>query len=276
MYNIHSHMSMSIIESIQQRRSIRSYTGEALKKEHTDRIKAYIAGLKAPFGAQVSVHLVHRDLPQGKVKLGTYGVIGGAKDFFTLSYGKAPLVEESAAYVFEQVILFCTSMGLGTCWLGGSFSRKDFREQIDLKPGEKVRIVSPVGYPAGKKRLWDVFIGADKHHNSRKPFETLFFWHDFTIPLTEKAAGPYRQPLEMVRLAPSANNFQPWRIVLDTGALHFYHRKSLGGFDAIDLGIALAHFGETCRELGLSGHFEPLPSVPRQKDIIYSVSWIPE
>jgi nitroreductase len=267
---------MLTIESICRRRSIRSYTGEPLRKEHAERIEAYIAGLKAPFGAQARIHLIHTDTPQGKAKLGTYGVIGGARDFLALAYKKEPLAEESAAYLFEQVILFCTSMGLGTCWLGGSFSRKDFSGQTDLQAGEKVRIVSPVGYASEKKRFWDVLIGSDKHHASRKPFGSLFFSHDFGTPLTEEAAGIYRQPLEMVRLAPSANNFQPWRILSDSGAFHFYHQKTLGGFDAIDSGIALSHFGETCRELGIAGRFEALPSAPRQKEAVYSISWIPE
>jgi nitroreductase len=267
---------MSTIESILRRRSVRSYSGEPLSKEHVARINAYIAGLKAPFGAQAHIRLIHTDTPSEKVKLGTYGVIGGARDFLTLAYKKEPLAEESAAYLFEQVVLFCTSMGLGTCWLGGSFSRKDFGGQTGLQAGEKVGIVSPVGYANGKKRFWDVLIGADKHHTSRKPFGALFFSHDFGTPLTEEAAGIYRQPLEMVRLAPSANNFQPWRIISDGNGLHFYHQKTLGGFDTIDSGIALAHFGESCRELGIAGRFESLSTAPRQKEAVYSISWISE
>lgn len=267
---------MLTIESIQRRRSIRSYTGEPLLKEHAERIEAYIATLEAPFGRQARIHLIHTASSAGKVKLGTYGVIGGARDFLTLTYKKGPLAEESAAYLFEQVVLYCTSMDLGTCWLGGSFSRKDFGGQIDLLEGEKVGIVSPVGYASGKKRLWDVLIGSEKHHASRKPFGALFFWQNFDTPLTEEAAGVYRPALEMVRLAPSANNFQPWRILLDVDRLHFYHQKTLGGFDAIDSGIALAHFGETCRELGIGGHFEALPTAPCHKEAAYSISWITE
>ena len=145
-----------------------------------------------------------------------------------------------------------------------------------MQPGEKVGIVSPVGYASDKKRFWDILIGAEKHHASRKSFGTLFFSGDFRTPLTEEAAGIYRWPLEMVRLAPSANNFQPWRIILDGVRLHFYHQKSLGGFDAIDSGIALAHFGETCRELCIAGHFELLSSAAQQGSATYSISWIPD
>jgi hypothetical protein len=220
--------------------------------------------------------LLNSESGGGRVKLGTYGTTGGASDFLALAYKDGPLAEEGAAYIFEQAILFCTSLGLATCWLGGSFSRKDFKGCAALLEGEKLRIVSPVGYASGKKRLWDVFINADAHHTSRKAFENIFFLYDFTTPLTPDTAGAYREPLEMVRIAPSANNFQPWYAVMDDGAMHFYHRKMLGGFDAIDMGIALCHFGESCRQLGIGGRFDVLGKAPVTKDATYSVSWLHE
>ncbi|MDR1337035.1 MAG: hypothetical protein LBK22_09420, partial [Tannerella sp.] len=78
-----------------------------------------------------------------------------------------------------------------------------------------------------------------------------------------------------VRLAPSANNKQSWRVTLDGDTLHFYRTFSYG-FSAIDLGIALCHFGETCRETGIAGHFEAVADAPREKDAKYTVSWIGE
>ncbi|GHU75671.1 nitroreductase [Bacteroidia bacterium] len=265
---------MSIIESIHQRRSVRNYTGEPLIKEHAEGIENFINNLETPFGASVRINLLHTTPGEGKVKLGTYGVIGGARDYLTLVYKEGPLVEESAAYMFEQVILYCTSLGLGTCWLGGSFSRKDFKDQLNLQPDEKLRIVSPVGYPSEKKRLWDSIIGADGNHSSRKPFGTLYFYKNFATPLMEEQAGIYREPLEMVRLAPSANNKQSWRVILAENALHFYYQKSLIGYGAIDLGIALAHFADTCHELNILGSFQVLPTVPQSKDTVYSISYV--
>jgi hypothetical protein len=267
---------MSIVETIRQRRSVRSYTGEVLSKKHTEEIINYISGLKAPFGAKVRVSLIHSFEDENKtVKLGTYGWVVGAKNYLTLIYEEDTLAELGAGYLFEQVILYCTELGLGTCWLGGSFSRKDFKQQIDLKPEEKLRIVSPVGYISEKKRFIETYIvGAEKNHVSRKPFGANFFYKDFSTPLTEERAAIYVLPLEMVRLSPSANNKQPWRVVFDDGVLHFYRTFSFG-FASIDLGIALCHFEQTCKERGLFGHFEVL-DIPDKKDIRYTISWIEE
>jgi nitroreductase len=274
---IHVMCAMSVIETIQQRRSVRSYTGEALSSEHAGLIADYIAGLRAPFGAKVRIELIHALSGDAKpVKLGTYGWIGGARDYLLLVYRKGtPMAEEAAACLFEQVLLFCTGLGLGTCWLGGSFSRKDFGRQAKPEADEILKIVSPVGYASEKKRFVETWIvGAEKHHRSRKPFEANFFHGNFLTPLTREAAGRYALPLEMVRLAPSANNKQSWRVTLDGRALHFYRTFSYG-FSSIDLGIALCHFGETCRETGIAGHFEPVEA-PLEKGALYTVSWIGE
>ena len=263
---------MSIIESIKQRRSVRSYNGEPLSKIDKDSILSFIAELKAPFGINVRIKLIHGHTRDKRVKLGTYGWISNASDFLVLIYEQGPLAEESAAYVFEELVLYCTKLGLGTCWLGGSFSKKDFANQIDLKPNEKLRIVSPVGYAGSKQNFVEKYIvRAEKHHASRKPFGTHFFYKNTGTPLTEELAGVYAQPLEMVRLAPSANNKQPWRVILDESTLHFYKTFSFG-FDAIDLGIALCHFEKTCQELNIPGHFVALDAP--QKGMKYSVSWI--
>jgi len=269
---------MTIIEAIEKRQSVRNYTGEPLRQEHVILINDYIAGLKVPFDAPpVRIQLIHARQETGQARLGTYGFVGGASDFLTLVFEKEssfPLMEESAAYVFEQVILFCTGLGLGTCWLGGSFSRKDFAEPVQLKPDEILRIVSPVGYASPKRRFTEKLLGSEGKHLSRKPFETLFFQGDFNTPLSKETAGDYGKPLEMVRIAPSANNQQSWRIIMDGSSLHFYQHLSAIGFTALDLGIALCHFEQTCIELGIAGKFIVLDhTAPEKKGEKYVISW---
>lgn len=228
----------SIIEAIKQRESIRTYTEDKVPQELIERIENFIKQNKAPFGINARIVLINTDTQEKPIKLGTYGFIAGASDYMALIYEEMPFAEEGSAYLFEQVILFCTQLGLGTCWLGGSFNRGDFKKQVDLKPNEKLRIVSPIGFKSEKKRFLESLIKPEsRKNNSRKPFGSLFFHNDFSTPLTEKIAGIYAEPLEMVRLGPSANNKQSWRIVLNNNVLHFFETSSYG-FSAIDMGIA--------------------------------------
>jgi nitroreductase len=265
---------MNIVETIQKRRSIRTYMGEPLGDEHITKIKQYIDNLQAPFDAKARIELINTKSNDKPIKLGTYGFIHGACNYLVLIYEDVPFAETAAAYMFEQAVLFCTDLGLGTCWLGGSFNRVDFKKQIQLKSNEKLRIVSPVGYASDKKRFLEKYIiRSDKHHASRKPFEELFFDNNFDSPLNKATAGVFLQPLEMVRLSPSANNKQEWRALLTDKTLHFY-KQPYPMFDAIDMGIALCHFELTCKELDIKGKFEILKDFPNNDKIKYVISWI--
>ena len=271
---IQKEQDMSIIEAIKKRESVRTYTSENLSKDQISEIEQFIAQTKVPFRINARVIMINTVADKGAVKLGTYKFISGASNYLALVYTESPFSEEGAAYLFEQVVLHCTNMGLGTCWLGGSFSRGDFKKQIDLQPGEKLRIVSPVGYKSDKKRFIESFIKTEKQKkNPRRSFNEIFFQNDFSTPLKENRAGAFFQPLEMVRIGPSANNKQSWRVVMDNEALHFYKTPSLG-FSAINMGIALCHFEQTCIELGIKGEFKTLSNVPEGKSVQYSISWV--
>lgn len=265
---------MSIIENIRQRTSVRTYIGEPIHPELAEQIKRYIAGLQSPFGGKVRIELIQVDSGAEPVKLGTYGIISGAKDFLVLLYEDAPLAAQSAAYMFEQVVLFCTSLGLGTCWIGATFKKSDFATQARAQENEQLRIISPVGYPTEKRRLLERIMRRGAGSDSRKAFEALFFNGNFDQGLKAEDAGQYRQPLEMMRLSPSASNTQPYRAVLDKGNVHFYYRK-LSQFSDLDLGIGLCHFGESCSKLGIDGEFEVLDSerLLQTKSENYVISW---
>lgn len=67
-----------------------------------------------------------------------------------------------------------------------------------------------------------------KARRSVRTFEELFFDGTFDLPLTREKAGVFAEPLDMVRLAPSAVNKQPWRVVVADNAAHFYLKRSKG------------------------------------------------
>ena len=66
----------------------------------------------------------------------------------------------------------------------------------------------------------------------------------------------------MLRLAPSATNAQPWRVLRQGGAFHFYAKVTEGQGEVdppiiqrVDVGICANHFCLTAQEQGLSGAF---------------------
>ncbi|MDR2496725.1 MAG: nitroreductase family protein [Tannerellaceae bacterium] len=264
----------SVIEQIRLRRSVRAFTGEPLQARHESALLEYIAGLSHPFGGKARIEYLPLHMGSAPVRLGTYGVISGAPAFLAMIYdNSSALGKTGASYMFEQALLYCTDMGLGSCWLGGAFSRSNFKKLCNLSPTERLPIVSPVGYPVAKAVKPPTPADPALMDRPRKPFGATFFSGSFGNPLTPEAAGSYATPFEMVRLAPSANNMQPWRVVADAAGFHFYKTFSFG-FASVDAGIALCHFEQTCRELGLSGSFKALGAYPEGRNAAYVISWV--
>ena len=133
---------------------------------------------------------------------------------------------EDLGYCMEKLILELVSMGLGTCWMAGTFRRSSFAAQMDLEEGELLPAISPVGYPADRASLTERVMRYGVRADRRKPFEELFLEADGS-PLTREAAGLYWDALEAVRLGPSASNRQPWRMLRDEGGVSIsFSRKT--------------------------------------------------
>lgn len=278
---IFSNMPMEDI--IRTRLSVRTYQHQPVEMEIKAKISKYIETLETPFGGQVAFRLLESSEPVNGARLGTYGIIKGATDYIGVTVKRGESAELSVGYAFEQLILFLTSLGLGTCWMGGTFKRSEFAKAMEVQDDDLFPAISPFGYGAQKRSLSDSLVRYLAKGNQRKAWEELFFDGDFSTPLSKADAGAYELPLEMVRLAPSASNKQPWRIVREGGSFHFYLARTPGygkalGYDIqkVDMGIAACHFQLMAIEKDLPGKFED--QNPEVRDIPqntrYVFSWI--
>ena len=86
--------------------------------------------------------------------------------------------------------------------------------------------------------------------------------NDFNQALSQTDAGKYEIALEMLRLAPSSTNSQPWAVVKEGNNFHFFcsYKNSISNnmkkIKHLNLGIALAHFHQTAMSEELDGKFE--------------------
>jgi hypothetical protein len=269
---------------IKKRKSWRTYSDKPVEHDKKEQILKFISTLdKPPFSSEASFQMVDLDLNiTGKVT-GTYGVIKGAKTFIVSFVKKSPGDMEDVGYLFEHIILFATAIGLDTCWMGASFSRSLFSEIISLQHDEVIPVVSPVGYKADRRSLTDTLFHLTAGSKNRKSWSALFFNRTFNLPLNPKDAGIFEMPFEMVRLAPSAVNKQPWRLILDEHAVHFFLKRTPGyektftmDLQRIDMGIAMCHFELAAMDAGIQGSwkFQKPDTSLMSNDIEYVVSWI--
>jgi nitroreductase len=283
-----------IHEVIRQRYSCRAYKSEPVSADVIQLLAAAAANLQSgPFGTPLRYQVLYategdRQALQG---LGTYGTIRNPNGFIVGAAGPGSHNLEDYGYQMESLILFATSLGLGSCWIGGFFTRSTFSDKINLVNDEVIPAVTAIGYPKENRHSIDLF-RAMSRGATRLPWEKLFFDNRTSTPLTKEQAGPYSTPLEMLRLGPSASNRQPWRVIRQDSRFHFYRNRSqgygkgtlgykLGGvldLQRADIGIAMCHFEYAARECGLHGKWRiekpdlDTPELP----LGYIVSWYEE
>lgn len=236
------HKMNDLMEIIKGRKSVRTYNGEQLSEEHRKLLEEYMKGITNPF--DIPVEFVLMDAKE-------YGlsspVLSGEKLYVAGKVEKKSYADVAYGFAFEKLVLYAWSLGIGTVWIGGTMKRELFENAVGLKPGEMMPCVSPLGYPADKKSLKETMMRKGVGADSRMPAEKLFFQKSWGRALAPE--DDMKDILEMVRLAPSAVNKQPWRILLLDGVYHFYEKKdkgyvndSTGDLQKIDIGIALCHF----------------------------------
>jgi nitroreductase len=252
---------------IRNRTSIRTYQKRPLELANVTKIRTLLSELnRGPMGSSVRFELVtaKEGDTEALKRLGTYGFIRHPAGFILSTV--QPSIEKLVdfGYLMQSIVLALTDMGLGTCWLGGTFRRSRFAGVISIRKNEIIPAVVSVGYPADKRRPLDQIIRFAARSKNRKPWEELFFYSDFKTPLQPDSRNPYSQVLEMLRQAPSASNRQPWRIVYDSDhkLYHFFLRRTKGysprniglaDLQCVDMGIAMSHFALTAGTFGLKG-----------------------
>lgn len=280
-------------ELIHQRFSCRTYQKRPLSEEDRSGLEAFFPSCTAgPRGNQTRFRILpaskydQRSLP----RLGTYGFIKDPAAFIVGALPISPGALEDFGYCMELLVLKATELGLGSCWLGGTFTKSRFARLMDLHAGEEIPAVISLGYPAGQQAWLDraarTYAGADQ----RLPWDQLFFTERWAEPIRKSGAGASLAPLELLRLAPSASNKQPWRLLHSQGRWHFYLERTsnypspvfgyilgIADLQQIDIGIAMAHFELGLEENGRSGewivadpHLER-PGVPQE----YVITWQP-
>ena len=284
-------MENSVEDLIKRRYSCRTYVERPIEAADQQALSGFLASLSAgPLGSQTRFSLVaatehDRESLRG---LGTYGFIKGAAGFIVGAVRPGPKDMEDYGYGLEQAVLAATDLGLGTCWLGVTFTKSSFANKIAATWSEVVPAVVAAGYAAEGSKSGRLRQQAGSDH--RLPPGQIFWDEKPGEPLDLSRAGAYAGALEAVRWAPSASNKQPWRLIRSGESWHFYVKRTrrygrgsaifsllkLADLQRVDLGIAMSHFELVAREQGLDGTWVardtgiPLPG----KDSEYVATWV--
>ena len=206
-----------LVAAIPSRVSCRAYTAPPSTADWAS--LAYAAERYRLPGARLALCRVDEVLFTGTL-LGMGRITGCTTVAAVIATPSEPLSRLSAGVLGEAFALEATSLGLGTCWVSGTYRKRLL--DVPLEDGEIVLCVIAVGVPAPDSM--------DASNRKRKPIERIAKGYD-------RWPATYRDVARAVQAAPSAMNMQPWQLLLEG------KRFILDGPDRslLDLGIGLCH-----------------------------------
>jgi len=265
---------MSVIDNIKNRVSTRTYQAKPIEEEKKQILIDLVDELNQTCD-QFRFELAFEN--DNNVELGTYGFIAGAKNYLiAMAKFDGNCKEKSFKFgqLFESFILTAQGLGLGTCWMAGTYDRKQVAELVTIHDDEFVVVVSPLGYK-DEMRLKEKAMRTAIQANKRKKFETIVKNLDGTN--LDEENSEILCSLTMLRLSPSAKNVQPWRVFKEGDYYHFYSIDSkefeIGGFNLThnDVGIGFYHFTESLKHYKVD--FEIVDAMPKEiEKLIYMKS----
>lgn len=185
---------------------------------------SYAIGRYAMPGARLVLMPVEESLFTGTI-LGQGRISGCTLMAAVIACGPEPLCRVNAGILGEAFVLEATSHGIGTCWVNGSYKRKQLT--LPLRETESLLAIIALGKPETPL--------ASPEERHRRPLERL---------CRDELSGTPQSMAELVRIAPSASNGQPWSICCPD-----CHHMTLtvGEHNLLEGGIALCH-----AELGIT------------------------
>ncbi len=224
---------MNLYEAIYARYSVRKYRMEPVEDKIIEGIFRFLEESEPLFP---EIKICVKIYPEQGEKLRFFGLMGvSAPHYLAVFTEKKEKSEMNAGYVMQQIALYLTSKGVGSCYQGGK-KKHDAKLEED---GFFCAMVMAFGYP---KNL------VKKRNSKRLSLEEL-------CAFKAQPKAHTKELLEMARLSPSSFNSQPWRFVVYENRFHVFSKKPVIGqdrrnkYDEFNFGVMLANVMTAAEEL---------------------------
>ena len=144
------------VSAIHQRISRRSYLPAPIEEEKLAVLKEEIEKANQESGLTITFL---EDGSEAFDGVKSYGMFSGVRSLIVLKgWEETEHLREKAGYYGERLVLAATALGLGTCWVGGTYDQRSCL--CHLAEGERLVCVASIGHtPEERSQKVDEFIG---------------------------------------------------------------------------------------------------------------------
>ena len=209
-----------ILHLMEARHSVRNFTPEDITKLQLEKLQACIDACNEESG--LNIFLVTDEPKAFSNFAARYGHFTGVSNYLVLAGPNSAGLEEKCGYYGEELVLLAQEMGLNTCWVALTFSKRVVRKMIP--EGQKLCIVISLGKgeTPGKSRKTR---SAEDLSNS-----------------TDASPDWFKRGIKAACLAPTAINQQSFYFTLEDDGKTVSAVSKGGPCSAIDLGIVKHDF----------------------------------
>lgn len=224
----------TLYEEIFRRKSIRKYDQVPLDDKSLEEISSFMKTIKPLYdNIRISFRIVSPDDIRSimfPVKAPHYLIVSSEEKEGYLA---------NAGFMLQQINLFLSSIGYGSCWLGMTKPVKRSRLDQDMEFVIAMAFGKPLE-PLYRENLSEF---------RRKTLEQICNVNDNAFA-------------EAARLAPSASNGQPWRFIAVDNLIHAYcirvnplKAMFIKKINMVDMGIAICHIWLAAKHQGKEPEF---------------------
>lgn len=216
---------MTLLEAIGERHSIRKYKKIPLSEEVINKLQVAIDECNRDGGLHIQLIL---NEPKGISRIHSYGLFTHVENYLVMAGAYVEDIEEKLGYYGEKIVLMAQQMGLGTCWVGGSYRK--IRGAYELAGDDKMVGLIAIGYPDQVGRTHSVKSVQQVSNADEQSPE----WFVNGVRSALMAPTAVNQQKFHFELLPSEGSERP-RVRATSG-------RSIYGHTKLDLGIVKLHF----------------------------------
>lgn len=241
---------MNLYEAIFARKSVKKYSMEKLEDTVFNNILSFAKSL-TPLTPDLKVEYKIIEYNQVSQSVKNFSQIKAP--YYLLFYSsKGKDYELNAGFLMEQITLYLTAKGLGSCYCMTLNPKKRLIEDVEL--------VYMIGLAFGKS---EGEIYRQNGKVKRLPLGDIAF-------IKEDISKNTKAILNAVRMSPSNMNSQPWRLVVYDNRIHIFCKRNiflksvLKDMKMIDIGICLAHLFIGAEEMWLNAKAVHIDNIDQQ------------